>query len=224
MWKFYIGMALGSIVIVIFLVLSIVYFARINKHNNKIRNIGRAAEIKINDDIKVWAKHTGNLFIPNTIFSYGQNKIFEVDSVLITSKALIVIEIKSIKGDIDGDASSLEWNKRLGTEVFKIGNPIIQNEKHIDHIVRMTAVKVPTISLIIFSNRANSLRVENIPSHALVIRHGELFDTLDEINNSLPEALNDYEKKSIMSILKKNQAKKAKDKLLHKRITRKGRR
>lgn len=217
-------MALGSIVIVFFLALAIVHFVRDNKHKNKIRDIGRSAEIKINDDIKVWAKHTGNLFMPSTLFSYGQNKVFEVDSILVTSKALIVVEIKSIKGDIEGEANSLEWDKKLGEDTFKIRNPIIQNEKHIDHIVRMTAVKVPTISLIIFSNRANSLKASNIPAHALVIRHAELFDTLDEIEKTLPESLNDYEKESIITILKKNQAKKMKDKLLHKRITRKGRR
>jgi hypothetical protein len=36
------------------------------------------------------------------MFKYDKNKIFEVDGILITARALIVIEVKNINGIIEG--------------------------------------------------------------------------------------------------------------------------
>ena len=213
------GITIGTITIFFGLVLLFMWLFNKRSTNKLIKKIGTAAEVKINADLKIWAKHTNNRFIPNSIYSYGENKVFEVDSILITSKALIVIEVKSIKGGIEGDALNPTWNKVLGTVRHDITNPVTQNDKHIDHIVKMTQLKIPTVSLIIYSNRAQYIKVENIPSHTVVTKHSELFDVLDEINISLEQVLNEDEVKDIWTNIKSFRTTKSKDVKLHRRIT-----
>lgn len=214
-----IGIILGSIAIVIAMVFLIMYLAKNRSFKKAIKVIGQKAEDTINNDIKIYSKHTNNKFIPASLYKYNNNKVFEVDSVLITERALIVIEIKSIKGVIEGDAKAQTWIKKLGDKTFDITNPITQNQKHIDHIVKMSGKKVPTISLIIFSNKANYINVTNQPSHVVITRHSDLFETLDEINNSLPITLDQDDMKDVFNRIKKYRTDSFKDKQLHKRIT-----
>lgn len=216
------GIVLGSIAILI-AISFLIYFAIKNKRfENRIKEIGQKAEDVVNADIKIWSKKTKNLFLPASIYKYGTNKVFEVDSIIITSKVMIVVEIKSIKGGIKGDAESQTWTKVLGDKQFPITNPIVQNDGHIDHLVKMMDIKVPTVSLIIYSNRAKFLDVHNIPSHAAVIRHAELFDTLDQIEKALPIKISTLEMHSLASLIKNQKATKTKDQMLHKKITRQG--
>jgi len=39
------------------------------------------------------------------VYKYNENKVFEVDSILVTKEVIIVVEIKSINGGIKGDAN-----------------------------------------------------------------------------------------------------------------------
>lgn len=189
----------------------------------RIKQIGETAEESIGNDLRVWAKQTNNVFIPGGLYKYDENKVFEVDGVLVTSKAFYVIEIKSIKGGIKGDADGAQWEKVLGDQVFPIGNPITQNEKHIEHFTRMMNMKVPTISLIIFSDRVFFIDIKNTPSHVMVIKHSDLFDSLDSVEASLGIKLDDYEMKTLAAAIKKGRTNKKADIKLHKNITTKGR-
>lgn len=216
------GISIGSIVILAGITILIIWSWKNKATSRLIKKLGATAEESINSDIKIWAKHTKNKFIPATLFKYGENMVFEVDSVLITNRALIVIEIKSIKGGIEGSGQDMSWKKVLGQTKHDITNPIIQNDKHIKHIVKMTDFKIPTISLIVYSNRVSYINVKNIPSHAVVIKQSDLFDTLDEINKSLPISLSDEQVKNVYSKIKSFKATKREDIQLHKNITQKG--
>ncbi len=204
MTGYIVGMIFGSIAIVCALVFLIIFFSKKRFAEKLVRQIGRTSEELINKDIQSWAKITKNKFINSSLFKYDNDKFFEVDSILITDKAVIVIEIKSIKGGVSGDAHAETWTKTLGENKFPLTNPIKQNDRHIAHIESMTKIKVPTISLIIYSNRALTLDVKNLPTYAAVIRHAELFDSLDSINNSLPVKISDEEMKMIDKEIRKN--------------------
>lgn len=216
------GMTIGSFVLLIGLYFLISYLWKKRSHYKNIKEIGRSAELKINGDLYTWSRQTKNLFLDSSYFLYKQNKVFEVDSILLTDRALYVIEIKSIKGIIKGDAQKSSWIKKLGEQEFPITNPIVQNDRHIEHILKMTNTKIPTISLIIYSNRADYLNVTNIPSYVALIKHSQLFDTLDSIERSLPPKFNSHEKQLIMNKIKSFKTSKRKDINLHKKITRQG--
>ena len=219
MLGYFAGIVIGSIVVLLGISFLIYLFIKKGSKKRLIKKLGTKAEVEINKDISIWAKHTNNKFIPSTLFKYGENKVFEVDSILITDKALIVIEIKSIKGKIEGKATDKNWEKVLGTVRHPITNPIFQNDKHIEHIVNMTNNKIPTVSLIVFSNRSSSIDIKDIPLHVVITRHVELFDTLDEINKSLSPVLNEDAKIKIYKAIKSFKARNREDKKLHKNIT-----
>ena len=213
------GMTFGGLILAIAMSFLIYYAWKKRSIKRIIKRIGTAAEVTINNDIKIWAKHTKNKFIDANIFKYNKNKVFEVDSILITNKALIVIEIKSIKGGIEGSASAPKWQKVLGEAKHDITNPIIQNDRHISHIVKMTNEKIPTISLIIFSNRASYINVNGKPPHVVVTKHADIFDVLDNINKSLPEIMNDDEIKHVYRNIISHKTTRKQDIVLHKKIT-----
>lgn len=222
MTAYIIGITFGAIALLIGTVFLVIYIVKNHSFKKKIKIIGQTAENQINSDLKVWARHTKNLFIPNNLYSYGKNMVFEVDSILVTNKALIVIEIKSINGGIRGKAEDAKWTKVLGEVAHNISNPIIQNERHIEHIIKMTNIKVPTISLIVYSDRAEFIDVKNSPGHVVVIRHAKLFETLDSILDSLPEKLNQDKMQAIVNAIKAHRANDRSSIQLHKNITQKG--
>lgn len=211
-------MIFGSILLLMLFAIAIYFIYQKRSQINLRRRLGRTAEEKINADISAWAKHTRNKFIPPNIFSYEENKVFEVDSILITSEALIVIEIKSIHGAVEGNANNEYWTKRTANNTFNITNPIKQNDKHISHIIKMTGVKVPTISLIVFSDKATYVNVADQPSHVIVIKHNELFKTLDKLSVDLPTKLTAEDKHEFYKLINSFKANR-KGKNLHKRIT-----
>lgn len=213
-----IGMTVGAIIIVLCFIIYCIWYFKNQKYKSLIRRIGQKAEEQINDDLKVWARHTRNHFIPASLYKYNENKFFEVDGILITDRALIVVEIKSIRGGVTGDCQATNWVKKVNQEQFKILNPVLQNERHIDHIVRMTGIKVPTLSLIIFANRANYISVSNTPNHVLVTRHADMFDTLEQIQQSLPIIFTDYDVKSIVSTLRSFRTSKKRDQNQYRKI------
>ena len=223
MWGYILGIILGSIFIVLMSIILLMHVFKKTLHNKKLKLIGLKSETRINNDIKTWAKQTKNLFLASSLFRYDNNKVFEVDSILLTPQALFVIEIKSIKGIIEGDGQLTHWKKKLGDKEFKISNPIIQNEKHIEHILKMINVKIPTVSFIIFSDRSDQLIIENIPGHVLVFKQNKLFDNLDDIEKSLSISLSDYEMRTIYGQIKSFKTNKKIDIRFHKKITTRGR-
>lgn len=215
---FILGTILGSFVL-IFISSAYLFFVFKKKSLKKlIKKLGSKTEEQVNADLKIWARHTGNKFIGSSVFHYDENKVFETDSILITQEAIIVVEIKSINGGIKGDANEDNWVKILGDKNFSITNAIKQNEKHIQHIVKMIDLKVPIVSLIIYSNKTKFIDIKNIPSHALVIRHADAFETLDKLTISLTPKLSEDNIKTINSKIKSFIAKKE-GLNLHKKIT-----
>lgn len=219
MTKYIIGLTIGGLAMLVLLIWALISLFNQRKVSKKIKEIGLKEEVKINNDIRVWASHNKNKFIPASIYSYDENKVFEVDSILITDKAMIVVEIKSLTGGVKGSVNDPRWTKVLGEKRFETTNPISQNQKHIEHIQKMTGLKVPTISLIVYSAKTSFVTCDDAPKHVVLIRHPELFKTLDEINNSLNVSLTVDEMKVLEKKIKLFRTNKKKDLELHKRIT-----
>lgn len=223
MTGYYIGMAFGSLLLLLGAVVIFRIVIKNRDFKRMIKRIGQTAEKQINDDIAVWCKKTNNIFIPASLFKYNENKLFEVDGIIVTPKALIVVEIKSIKGSVQGDANLPVWKKTTDNQVYDLSNPIMQNDKHIEHIMTMIKAQVPTLSLIVYSNRTSNVEVVNTPSHVIVTRHANLFDILDEIELSLPVRIDQYDMKTIASGIKQYRTNKKSDIQAHKNIATQGR-
>ncbi|MDK2819979.1 MAG: NERD domain-containing protein [Mycoplasmataceae bacterium] len=189
--KYIIGISISMLFILALLIFFFVRF--LNKRMPKesyTDKLGREAENKINKIIKSWADRNNAHYISSSMFKYDKNKIFEVDGILITARALIIVEIKNINGVIEGKGLEKTWFKILGTKRHEIRNPIIQNEKHIEHILAITKLKVPMLSLIVFDNRTEALNCSDVPPHVIVIKVNDLETSLNEINDQLMPKIN----------------------------------
>ena len=215
-----IGIILGMVSLLLLLIIYIKHNLKTLRENKKIKLIGLKAEKIINADLKKWCKMNNAYFINTGLYKYNTNKVFEVDSVIITTKCLIVVEIKSIKGNIVGNANDDQWVKQLKNSSFKISSPLKQNDRHIKHIMNIIKEKIPIVSLIIFSDSTNNLEIVNIPDYALVIRRPEIVETLDEIQLTLKESLIKKDLIKIRNNLKRFKTKSIKAKNFHKKITR----
>ena len=63
---------------------------------------------------------------------------------------------------------------------------MVQNDNHLNHIVTLTGMKVPMVSLVVFDAEAvPELELSDLPGHVLVIRSDQIQQTLDAINSFL---------------------------------------
>lgn len=196
---FIIGISISVFLMITFLSLWLFFYFKKKKQDNFLQKKGKNAENIVNQQTQLWAYKNNGLFIPSTMFKYHGNKIFEVDGILITQRALIALEVKSINAQtIQGKGTEKTWFKILGKETFPIKSPIFQNDKHLDHIYKLTEMKMPMVSLIIFdSNSVTNLDITDVPEHALVIKSNELQDILNTINSSLLPKISSNEVQTI---------------------------
>jgi hypothetical protein len=78
----------------------------------------------------------------------------------------------------------------MGSKRHEINNPIIQNDKHIEHILAISKLKVPMLSLVVFDSRTEKLICTEIPSHVLVIKVEDMETSLNAINDQLMPKIN----------------------------------
>ncbi|MGL5519804.1 MAG: nuclease-related domain-containing protein, partial [Metamycoplasmataceae bacterium] len=94
-WKILVALIIGLSSVVIFLVLTLLFFFRKRKKISKNKKIGNEAEEKINKLLNAWALKNNSKYISSSLFKYD-NYLFEVDGILISPRSLIIVEVKSI--------------------------------------------------------------------------------------------------------------------------------
>ncbi len=217
-----VGMSIGTVLITACLVFLLYFIIKNRIYYKLLKRLGVIAEQAINSDISLWARHTRNKFIPGALFHYGNNNFFEVDSILLTDRALIVIETKSIKGGIRGSANDTTWTKVLDKTNQPIKNVVHKNDLKINHLKNFLNIKIPTISLIVFSNKATFIDLTDLPSHVVVTKHTDIFHTLDEINKSLEPKIDKEMKRKIIRKLKAHITYNSREKVLNEQSLTKG--
>lgn len=157
---FILGSTLGLLSLLIFFLIFL--FIRFKALQTKIlkKNKGKEYEKQVNEKLLQWAINNQCFFINSSILK-KDNLLFEVDSILITKKAVIVIEIKSLNGFIKGDFYSNYWTKTSFNHQLKIYSPVFQNKMHIIKLQKLLNMPVPFLSLIIFSSKTKSLDITN---------------------------------------------------------------
>lgn len=189
--KYLIGISISLFLMILLIIISLLIFLRSKKKSQSTTDkLGKDAEDKVNMIIQSWADRNNAHYIPSSMFKYNKNKIFEVDGILITARAMIVVEVKNINGIIEGKGLEKTWYKIMGTKRHEIKSPIMQNDKHIEHIIAITKLKVPMLSLVIFDTRTEELRCTEIPSHVLVIKSEDIDTSLNAINDQLMPKIN----------------------------------
>lgn len=213
---FVIGISISLILITTLFFIWIFFRIKKKSKENELVKKGKMTELAVNEKLSLWANINDSLFIPATMFKYNNNKIFEVDGILLTTRALICVEVKNINANlIYANGNEKEWVKVIGQNKHLIKSPILQNDKHIDHIVKMTDIKMPIISLIIFDSiSTKEIDIKNIPSHVLIIKSNELDTTMEGIVSSLIPKISRREIEKMYEKLMEHQTTSKKDKEL----------
>jgi hypothetical protein len=58
----------------------------------------------------------------------------QIDHLAIRGKTIFVVETKRWNGKISGKRNYSKWKQELGSQEYWLGNPILQNEHHIEKL------------------------------------------------------------------------------------------
>ncbi len=140
-----------------------------------MNNLGYYAEYQTYRRLKKYAKYgfaLADVYIPK-----GDDKYTEVDIVFISSKGVIVVEVKNRSGFIIGDEVNFAFIQMSsnGTR-HEIYNPIWQNRAHVSAVQDILDIKDPRYynSLIVFGPETNNISVKLSSANLDVIMMKEL--------------------------------------------------
>ncbi|MBN3534471.1 nuclease-related domain-containing protein [Mycoplasma procyoni] len=211
----------GAVFTLAFFISLLVIKLKYGKNLSIQERLGKEAEIRINESLSSWASKNQSFFIPSALYKYNKNQLFEVDGILLTPKVVYVIEIKSINGVIKGNSEDQKFKKIIAKKEYEIANPIKQNDKHIEHIKRMLNGNFPVISLIIYTERTESIEVINKPSHVALIKENAIQETLYDISSKLENKFSEQTLQSLKNSIEENITKDRKDYITLKRFSEK---
>lgn len=128
----------------------------------------------------------------------------QIDNILLTNKALYVIESKDYSGWIYGSFSQEYWmqtfahyrNRYSGKTVskFKFYNPIKQNQNHIKFLIdKFPQIKsIPIKNFVVFGKLATLKNIQKKTNDSYVITIRHLQSTLIEAEHQVSKEINQY--------------------------------
>lgn len=186
--------------------------AYLNTPNGK----GLLEELKINSVLKRIAKKVGGIEIRDLMIEDSRSSS-QIDNLLLTQKALYVIEAKNYGGMIFGSEENMNWTvtvKHVNKKKSKSGkvykkthiskhqfyNPIKQNKTHINKINNLviSAKGFPIYNIVVFGNRA-ILKDISHSTNSIVINRSKLYKTIINLDKKID--LNDNNQQTIFDDL-----------------------
>jgi hypothetical protein len=188
------------IILLIILVFIYVYYSRTPGAK------GKALETIIYRTTKSLAEKFGGIEMRDLMFKDDLSTA-QIDNLLLTPKALYIIEAKNYNGHIFGSDKQEKWTmtvkhvnkkKSRSGKVYKkthiskhsFYNPIKQNQTHINKIIKLTDINqhIPIVNIVVFGYKAY-LRDVSHSDQVFVINVNELAKTITNQENSLSREL-----------------------------------
>jgi hypothetical protein len=129
--------------------------------------------------------------------SVGNTDSVQIDHVVVSNYGIFVIETKTYKGWIFGDAHKRYWTQVIYSCKTKLYNPLWQNYSHIKAIellVRPLFPKTPILGFVVFP-AAGKLAISGTD------QVGILQEVLGKIQNYTAEVVSDAERDEIVKLL-----------------------
>jgi len=183
-------------------------------------------ELRIHEDLRKTFKY--NQVFLNYMFGKG-DKTTQIDHMVITRKAIFVIESKDYKGSVFADIANQHWSQKLeyvkstpskytsyskyGTpyrrhylkkhvDVHTLYNPVLQNEGHIKAIkYHLSYINIPIVNMVIFSNRGNLVLKPYENRDLFIINESDLQYILKAYMDTRPNVISDKDLLYIENIL-----------------------
>jgi hypothetical protein len=188
--------------IYLYIVIAIIIFI-LSGYFKSAKFKGMRGERQVNGNLKRLAKKYGGLPFTDLMLEDNRSSS-QIDNLLLTQKALYVIEVKNYSGYIFGDENSVNWTqtiKHINKKTSKSGkvyyktniskhqfyNPIKQNHTHINKIKNLTGIDklFPVVNIVVFGNKA-ILKAVTHSSQVHVINRYKLKRLIKRLELSIP--------------------------------------
>ena len=171
-------------------------------------NVGKGmiGEFQVGRVLKKLAYKYGGIEFHDFMFEDDKSSS-QIDNMLLTQKALYVIEVKNYKGMIFGNEQHLNWTQTVkhvnqkkgknGKKYYKTNitkhsfyNPVKQNKTHINKIKSLTDIpeRIPVVNIVVFGKRAKLKNVTvEAPNYA--IHYWEIKKLIDKLESGYTEIM-----------------------------------
>lgn len=89
------------------------------------------------------------LVLNDFLFKVGDSYC-QIDHILITDYAILVIETKNHSGRIYGDIDNKNWTVAYGSNKYSMYNPVMQNSGHINKLKKLTGDHLNLVGAVVF--------------------------------------------------------------------------
>ncbi|QJR44112.1 nuclease-related domain-containing protein [Mycoplasma miroungirhinis] len=191
-----------AMVILILILLVVIYKVityKIAIKNRKGR--GKKFEQEFSNDLKKWAEQNNYFYLSPSLYK-NNNKLFEVDGIIVNQKGVFVIETKSIKGNIEGDFNEEKWFKVFNNTKYEIHNVILQNVKHMKHIENILKnSEINLYSILVFEEFDKKIEIINNPQWNLITKDTIFVNDLNNFMQNTESILNQHSTNTAYNIL-----------------------
>ncbi|TQC51361.1 NERD domain-containing protein [Mycoplasmopsis mucosicanis] len=210
-----IGIILGTIIMSLILIGLLSLYITLHIKNKRRDTEGFAFEDRIANLFQDFAKKNEFKFIGAKRFMFGDGNQFEIDGILYCRHFIMIVEVKYLKGMIEGFATDDKITISNKNKKRRFNNPITQNFRHIRHFQKMTRTKIPCFSLLVLPE-FSSYEIKNNPEWNIVANDVNFVQVIEDVYNdfkvSVPlkndeiedmlQAVREYEVKSLKALKK----------------------
>lgn len=161
---------------------------------------GYRGELKIDQKLATLPFPTLHEYIPNFTTRNKFGSHFQLDSVLVTNRYVLYLEVKNIRGTVEFVANPQQLKRTFEGKVEYMACPLLQtkrNHQELSFLVQNHHAHLPVYSAIVFANPSATIISQQSDVKILYRRQLDLY--IDKLN-ALPEIL---DKQQFQKLIKK---------------------
>ncbi len=174
------GIITALFLVTLFIIITLVIWIVTSKKKTQTKTRGKIFEDTIKEKMILIASSKNFHYLDGGLFKYADNNYFELDGILISNKAVYIIEAKRYIGHLHGGFFDDYLLLKDDKKEIRVKNPFNQNYRHIRHFINMCKVNVPIFSLIIFPDSA-SLDIDKQEPSTIIASKSNVDLLLDEV-------------------------------------------
>lgn len=153
-------------------------------------NINEFEIYEMLNELSFYKKILKNIYVP-----VGNNRTSEIDIVMICTKGILVIESKNFNGKIYGKFDSKYWTLfHINRKKYRIYNPILQNDTHVDSVVKDLSIEKSIVeSIVCFGQNSNTNKLQIEDSTKQIINNNQLIPLVNYLYNKRENVLSNEE-------------------------------
>jgi hypothetical protein len=183
-------------------------------------------ELRIHQELRKTFK--ANEVFLNYMFGKG-DKTTQIDHMVITRKAIFVLESKDYNGKVYADVHNQNWSQKLEyvkstpsqytsyskygkpyrkhylkkhIDVHTLYNPVLQNEGHIKSVkFYLSDMNIPIVNIVVFSNRGNLVLKEYENKDLFIIHESDLQYIIKAYLDTRPKVISEKDLMYIENLL-----------------------